>query len=72
MVELEAMRRAGKVAIWSGLLGSITPVVVAYGVFAYLFDFTPRQAVFLGLVMGATSVSISAQTLMELGVLPWA
>jgi len=57
------------VAIWSGLLGSITPVVVAYGVFAYLFDFTPRQAVFLGLVMGATSVSISAQTLMELGVL---
>ncbi len=68
-VELEAMRRAGKVAVWSGLLGSITPVVVAYGVFAYLFDFTPRQAVFLGLVMGATSVSISAQTLMELGVL---
>ncbi len=68
-VELEAMRRSGKVAVWSGLLGSITPVVVSYGVFAFLFDFTPRQAIFLGLVMGATSVSISAQTLMELGVL---
>lgn len=68
-VDLEAMRRAGKVAIFSGVIGSLLPVVAAYGVFTTLFDFTASQALFLGLVMGATSVSISAQTLMELGAL---
>ena len=68
-VELEAMRRAGKVAVWSGFLGSITPVLATFLVFTWGFDLTPKQAAFLGLVMGATSVSISAQTLMELGVL---
>jgi len=68
-VELEAMRRAGKVAVWSGLLGSIVPVLASYLVFHYLFDLSPTQSLFLGLVMGATSVSISAQTLMELKVL---
>ncbi len=68
-VELEAMRRAGKVAVWSGLLGSLVPIVAAYLVFHYLFGLSSTQSAFLGLVMGATSVSISAQTLMELKVL---
>ncbi len=68
-VELEAMRRAGRVALWSGLLGSLAPIAASYLVFHYGFHLSSTQSLFLGLVMGATSVSISAQTLMELGVL---
>jgi Kef-type K+ transport system membrane component KefB len=49
-------------------LGVIVPVVLGYAV-GVAFGFSTPQAIFLGLAMGATSVSISAQTLMELQVL---
>jgi len=67
-VDLEAMRRTGRPAAFAGALGVIVPVALAAVAFLP-FGFTPRQGLFVGLTMAATSVSISAQTLMELGVL---
>jgi Kef-type K+ transport system membrane component KefB len=67
-VDLEAMAHAGRTALLSGSLGVIMPV--GLGVLAALaFGFNLQQSIFVGLVLAATSVSISAQTLMELGVL---
>ncbi|MHB8135655.1 MAG: cation:proton antiporter [Anaerolineaceae bacterium] len=53
---------------YGGILGVIVPIGLGFlvGEF-YGFDF--NHAMFLGLTLGATSVSISAQTLMELKVL---
>ncbi len=68
-VRMEDMRQSGQVAILSGVLGSLLPIGATVAVFSYGFDYPLKQSLFLGLVMGATSVSISAQTLMELGVL---
>lgn len=67
-VELESMFETGRPAILAGLLGVITPV--GLGTLAVLpFGFGVPEALAMGLVLAATSVSISAQTLMELGVL---
>ena len=67
-VELESMVRTGRPAVLAGVLGVITPVVLG-GLVVWPFGFDLRAALGLGLVLAATSVSISAQTLMELGVL---
>lgn len=57
-----------KVSAFAGVLGVIFPVGLGWGVGA-LFGMEVQTALFLGLILGATSVSISAQTLMELNVL---
>jgi len=67
-VELRAMRQAGRPAVLSGVLGVVAPVLLGMAALPP-FGFTMQQATFMGLVLAATSVSISAQTLMELGVL---
>lgn len=67
-LHLDELTRHKGVALWGGLLGGILPVVLGGGV-AYLLGMPAIPALFLGLTLGATSVSISAQTLMELGVL---
>jgi Kef-type K+ transport system membrane component KefB len=67
-VDFEAMMRAGRPALLAGILGVISPVVLGMLVvlpFGYAFS----AALAIGLILAATSVSISAQTLMELGVL---
>jgi Kef-type K+ transport system membrane component KefB len=46
----------------------VGPLGLGFGA-GLLFGMQPQQALFLGLVLSATSVSISAQTLMELKVL---
>ena len=64
-VQIDDLRKAGQPSIWAGVLGVVAPLVLGGAAllpFGYAFD----QAVFLGLVMAATSVSISAQTLIEL------
>jgi Kef-type K+ transport system membrane component KefB len=50
------------------VLGVIFPVAFGY-IVGRIFGLDAAHALFLGLTLGATSVSISAQTLMELGVL---
>lgn len=67
-VDLEAMRRAGRPAIWAGVLGILFPMVLGLGV-SLLFGFRPLEGILIGLMLAATSVSISAQTMIELGVL---
>ena len=67
-VDLQTMRVAGRTALLAGVLGVIAPI--SLGALAVMpFGFNFQQALFMGLVLSATSVSISAQTLMELGVL---
>lgn len=67
-VHLGQLRQAGKVSALAGTLGVIFPVLMGWGA-ATLFGFGPAAGLFIGLVLAATSVSISAQTLMELKVL---
>lgn len=67
-VDMHTLAQTGRIAIISGASGVIAPVVL--GALAALpFGFGLQHGVFIGLVLAATSVSISAQTLMELGVL---
>jgi len=67
-VELQDLRRSG----WSALLGGISGVIVTIGVawgLSRLFGYDATSALAIGVLVTATSVSISAQTLLELGVL---
>lgn len=57
-----------RVSTLAGLLGVALPILLGYAV-GLAFGFPSSPALFLGLALGATSVSISAQTLMELRVL---
>ena len=64
-LHLLELARNSKVSVLGGILGVVIPVGLGYGV-GLSFGFDSNQAIFLGLTLGATSVSISAQTLMEL------
>ncbi len=66
--DLDEMRRVGKVAFRAALGGVLLPLAGGAAV-ARLFGFTWNEGLFMGAVLTATSVSISAQTLMELGSL---
>ncbi|MCS7283241.1 MAG: cation:proton antiporter [Anaerolineae bacterium] len=67
-VDMESLRRAGRPAIWAGVLGVLFPIAMGLGV-SLLFGFTWLEGMLIGLMLAATSVSISAQTMIELGVL---
>lgn len=67
-VHLSELLSVGRVAVYGGTFGALVPVALALPVmliFGYEFD----TGLFTGIVLAATSVSISAQTLLELGVL---
>ena len=57
-----------RVSALAGTLGVVVPVLLGWGV-GPLFGMDPAASIFLGLTLGATSVSISAQTLIELKTL---
>jgi len=67
--DLEQMRHVGRVAFWSAFGGVVLPFVggaalaVAFGLPLFW------EGIYIGTVLTATSVSISAQTLMEIGAL---
>lgn len=67
-LHLSDLARNLKVSVLSGALGVLVPVILGWGA-GLLFDLDQSQSLFLGLTLGATSVSISAQTLIELKVL---
>jgi Kef-type K+ transport system membrane component KefB len=67
-LHLDELTRNTRVAAYGGFLGVLVPTVLGWGV-SRLFGVDNQTAIFLGLTLGATSVSISAQTLMELKVL---
>ena len=67
--DLQEMRRVGRTAFWSAFGGVVLPLVggaltaVAFGLPLFW------EGIFIGTILTATSVSISAQTLIELGAL---
>ena len=67
-VDLAQMRRSGRVVVLAGLCGVAVPLLMGLGV-ALPFGYPVTEAVGIGMLLTATSVSISAQTLLELGVL---
>lgn len=67
--DLREMRRVGKVAFWSAFGGVILPLAGGIAA-AWAFGFPIYwDGIFIGTILTATSVSISAQTLLELGAL---
>ena len=67
--DLVEMRRVGRVAFWAAFGGVVLPLL-AGAVTAVAFGFPFYwEAIFIGTILTATSVSISAQTLLELGAL---
>jgi Kef-type K+ transport system membrane component KefB len=67
-IEMDELRRSGKIATFAGALGVVTPLLLG-GALALGFGYGWETAIFIGILMAATSVSISAQTLIELGQL---
>jgi Kef-type K+ transport system membrane component KefB len=67
-VHVHELLSVGRVALLAGVLGAITPIMMAVPL-ARAFGFSDHVALFVGVVLAATSVSISAQTMLELGVL---
>jgi len=67
-IDPREMRRAGRVAALAGVSGVIVPLVLG-GLVALPFGYRGQAALFVGVILTATSVSISAQTLLELGKL---
>lgn len=67
-LHINELLETGKVAGLAGSLGVLVPLAAGYAT-AVLFGLPTTEAVFIGLALSATSVSISAQTLMELNVL---
>jgi Kef-type K+ transport system membrane component KefB len=67
-IDLRDMLKAGRVSTLAGVSGVIVPLALGAAA-AALFGYAGNAALFIGIILTATSVSISAQTLMELRVL---
>lgn len=67
-IDLAGLRKVGRTAVIAGSIGVITPIVIAAPT-ALMFGYAAERSIFIGLVLAATSVSISAQVMLELGVL---
>jgi Kef-type K+ transport system membrane component KefB len=67
-IEADELQQSGRVALFAGVLGVIAPLLLGWGL-AALFGYDTQRALFVGVLLTATSVSISAQTLIELGAL---
>jgi Kef-type K+ transport system membrane component KefB len=69
--DLKQMLKVGKVALWAAIGGVVAPLLFGFGAgisFKFLgLGFDIYECLFIGTILTATSVSISAQTLMELG-----
>lgn len=67
-VDLGSMLKVGRPAVLAGVMGValplavMTPAVIAFG-------YLPEKAIFIGILMASMSTSISAQVMLELGVL---
>lgn len=67
-LHFDELTRNTRVAAYAGTLGVLLPTTLGWGA-GRLGGMENSQAIFLGLILGATSVSISAQTLLELRAL---
>jgi Kef-type K+ transport system membrane component KefB len=64
----DQLRATGKAAFVAASLGVMVPLAGGFGL-ALLFGVPVVEALFIGVILTATSVSITAQTLMEMGSL---
>lgn len=62
---LAEMKRMRKVAFTAGTLGTITPLLMGAPL-AYLFNYPATSSLFIGIILAATSTSITVQTLIEM------
>ncbi len=67
-LHISDLLKSGKVSALAGILGVIFPLLLGTGA-GILFSMNIQSSLFVGLILSATSVSISAQTLMELNSL---
>jgi Kef-type K+ transport system membrane component KefB len=67
-VHLRELVKVGKVAGIAGVLGAVVPVLLTIPT-VMIFGYQWQPALFAGVTLAATSVSISAQVLLELGLL---
>lgn len=67
-IHVRELVRVGRVALFGGSLGAIVPVAMVIPA-VLAFNFSSEVALFAGIALAATSVSISAQTLLELNLL---
>jgi Kef-type K+ transport system membrane component KefB len=67
-VNVSELAKVGKVAMFAGVIGALLPVALAIPA-VVLFGYAWQPALFAGVTLAATSVSISAQVLLELGLL---
>jgi Kef-type K+ transport system membrane component KefB len=67
-VNMGELIKVGQVGVIAGFAGALLPVVLTLPL-VLLFGYTWQPALFAGVTLAATSVSISAQVLLELGVL---
>ena len=67
-IHLSELLKVGLVATFAGVLGALVPVIIALPL-VMAFGYGWQPALFAGVTLAATSVSISAQVLIELGVL---
>ncbi|SOC44226.1 cation:proton antiporter [Ureibacillus acetophenoni] len=63
---LKDLNENKKSALFVALGGILAPIVMSYAVAQY-YDFSMAESIFIGLLLSATSVSISVQVLRELG-----
>jgi Kef-type K+ transport system membrane component KefB len=67
-VDLQGMLNVGRPAVLAGVFGVIVPLVVITPIVT-LFNYPLEKAVFIGILLASMSTSISAQVMLELGVL---
>lgn len=67
-VHVSELLKVGRVAVLAGIMGAALPVLMTWPLMA-LFDYSWQPSLFAGVTLAATSVSISAQVLFELGYL---
>jgi len=66
--DMEEFKRSGKASTYVGVLGIVFPFGFGYAA-GLVLGLPQAEAIFLGLLLSATSVSISVQSLKELGKL---
>ncbi|MBK9751774.1 MAG: cation:proton antiporter [Chloroflexi bacterium] len=67
-VNMGELMKVGRVGVIAGFAGAFAPVLLTLPL-VLLFQYAWQPALFAGVTLAATSVSISAQVLLELGVL---
>lgn len=67
--DIKLLREAFKASFLIAMLGVLTPIGMGFALSYFFFDMTMMDALFLGVILSATSVSITVETLNEMGKL---